>query len=94
MLSNLKHLDKAGGGASANPMAAMGGGGQKDDGTKTTPEQDIEVSTVRCERYKEAVLRQCRGASSESVRKGRGRINGGERHLFASEPSQRAEPGE
>lgn len=59
MLSNLKHLDKDGGGASANPMAAMGGGGgQKDDGTKTTPEQDKEVSTVSCEQYKEAVLRQ------------------------------------
>ena len=68
MLSNLKHLDKDGGGVSANPMAVMGVSGpilwpilyQKDIlGTKTTPEQDIEVSIVSCEQYKEAVLRQC-----------------------------------
>jgi len=43
MLSNLKHLDKEGQ-ASANPMAGMGGGNQKEE--KTTPEQDAEVLSL------------------------------------------------
>jgi len=70
MLSNLKHLDKDGGGASANPMAAMGGGAQKDDATKTTPEQDIEVLALTVAMYNNrAVCHKKEAEAAEALAK-------------------------